>query len=667
MSEMQNGDALSTSHFPRPIQISSASFLPFLDISPDALVITNQAGTIAMVNEQATGLFGYPREELLGQQLEVLLPHRFHEIHATHREHYFSAPHTRPMGVGLELFGQRKDGTEFPVDISLRPVVLDGMLHVIEAIRDMTEQRLVEHERLLLSQNLHLQSKLIHLAHDAILVRDPISRVLSWNRGAEELYGWSAQEALGRISHILLKTRSPISRAVIDMYLKQQEHWEGELTHTCRDGSTVIVESRQVLVRNEGGQPPAILEINRDITKRRHMEHVEQAVHREIAERLTFLQQVLDALPSSVYLVYGTDARLLLANDATCHIWGAHWPTDQPMLEFLKNNGIEILDTRGHPLAPAQFATLRAVQKGETVFHHQEAIRYPNGSTLPVLVNAVRLAWPYTQQRQERSKEVPLEEPAALVVHQDVTVLKEAEYLKDEFICIATHELRTPLTVLMGYTDLLLAQAAREHELTDRQKNTLSNIKKATLHLSTLMGDLLDVTRIQADHLVLQPTPTNIIPLVKRVAADLQQTTTQHHIEVRTMDSSLMVAIDTQRVEQVLINLINNSIKYSPQGGPIIVSIREEPPLQIAQISVQDTGIGIPKDQQMQIFGRFTRARNALALKIGGTGLGLYLCRELVERQGGHLWFESEEGRGSTFFITFPLISALQTASESSS
>lgn len=121
-----------------------------------------------------------------------------------------------------------------------------------------------------------------------------------------------------------------------------------------------------------------------------------------------------------------------------------------------------------------------------------------------------------------------------------------------------------------------------------------------------------------------------------------------------------MVAIDTQRLEQVLINLIDNSIKYSPQGGPIIISIREEPTVQMARISVQDTGIGIPKDQQTLIFGRFTRAKNALALKIGGTGLGLYLCHELVERQGGRLWFESEEGRGSTFFITLPLISPLQ-------
>jgi signal transduction histidine kinase len=115
-----------------------------------------------------------------------------------------------------------------------------------------------------------------------------------------------------------------------------------------------------------------------------------------------------------------------------------------------------------------------AVQKGETIFHYQEVIRHPDGSSLPVLVNAVRLAWSSDfpiLQRSERSKQVSLGEPAVLVVHQDVTVLKEAEDLKDEFMCIATHELRTPLTVLMGYTDLLLALAAREQELTDRQKN----------------------------------------------------------------------------------------------------------------------------------------------------------------------------------------------------
>ncbi len=124
--------------------------------------------------------------------------------------------------------------------------------------------------------------------------------------------------------------------------------------------------------------------------------------------------------------------------------------------------------------------------------------------------------------------------------------------------------------------------------------------------------------------------------------------------------------IDVKRTEQVLTNLLGNAVKYSPQGGPITLTITQDTATRAVQISVQDRGIGIPGHQQAQIFGRFTRADNALAWGISGTGLGLYLCRELVERQGGRLWFESEEGVGSTFFVTLPLASSEQKKEASS-
>jgi signal transduction histidine kinase len=146
-----------------------------------------------------------------------------------------------------------------------------------------------------------------------------------------------------------------------------------------------------------------------------------------------------------------------------------------------------------------------------------------------------------------------------------------------------------------------------------------------------------------------------VIALARRVAAQ-QQATTRHKIEVRTEHEQLMAEIDPGRIEQVLTNLVGNAIKYSPQGGPVIVTLWEESAARMVGISVQDHGIGIPGSQQAQIFGRFMRADNAVAWGISGTGLGLYLCRELVQRHGGRLWFESAEGAGSTFFLTLPTI-----------
>ena len=134
------------SSLPVPVQITSSSLHQFFDISPDALVIVNQAGMIVMINKQAEILLGYSHEESVGQQLEILLPQRFRQAHIGHRKHYFASPITRQMGAGLQLSGLRRDGTEFPVDISLRPLLLDGVPHAVGAIRDVTEQKMLEEQ-----------------------------------------------------------------------------------------------------------------------------------------------------------------------------------------------------------------------------------------------------------------------------------------------------------------------------------------------------------------------------------------------------------------------------------------------------------------------------------------------------------------------------------------
>jgi PAS domain S-box-containing protein len=128
-----------------------------------------------------------------------------------------------------------------------------------------------------------LQARLIELAYDAIIVRDPASIIVSWNRGAEQLYGWTAQEAIGKVTHELLQTRFPKSREALDRFLVTGEQWEGELVHTRKDGTQVIVESRQVVTRNSQNRPLAILEINRDITERKQRERESQAQYRQLA------------------------------------------------------------------------------------------------------------------------------------------------------------------------------------------------------------------------------------------------------------------------------------------------------------------------------------------------------------------------------------------------
>jgi PAS domain S-box-containing protein len=666
-------DAAYTSSSSAPIHTTAEFVAQLLDISPDALIIVDNAGTIVKVNNQAEMMFGYSSAELVGQSLEILLPERFRKLHIAHRAHYARAPRTRPMGAGLELYGKHKDGLEFPVDISLRPLILDGTPHVVAAVRDITAQKQVESENAQRLQQLRLQTELMNLSHDAILIRDPINRIIFWNRGAEELYGWTAQEALGRISHTLLKTRFPLDQGdanQADEALEREGHWEGELIHKHKDGHTLIVESSLLLVRDKQQHPIALLEINRDVTERYRQEQAVRSSYAETVARLDVLQQIINALPSSVYLVYGPETRLALSNRTTDTIWGAKWHTHQPMREFLTTNGIGIFDIRGRPLPYEQLATLRALQQGECVLQHQETIRRPDGSSIPVLVNAVTLniQHPWLITSPETGETIQVEGPLALVVHQEVTELKEAEYLKDEFVGIAAHELRTPLAILKGYADMLIVQTERQHgpPLADWQVEALNEIKEATARLTNLTEELLEVTRLQAGRLVLSRLPTDLVALTRRVSEHLQKTTTRHQITLDTDRPTIIADIDPGRIEQILINLIGNAIKYSPQGGPIQIRLWQEENEHLAHLSVQDRGIGIPEHEHGQIFGRFMRADNARARGINGTGLGLYLSRELALQHGGALWFQSTEGVGSTFFLTLPLATETDQSQDSS-
>lgn len=312
--------------------------------------MVDEAGTIVLANAQAETLFGYDHDELIGQPVELLLPEHLRAAHVAHRTRYMQAPRTRPVGVGLDLVGHRKDGSQFPIEISLRPIRIEHTLHVIAAVRDMTAQREAERERMRFSQRLRQQDKLISLAHDAILVRDPESQIVSWNEGAEHLYGWTAQEAAGQVTHTLLQTRFPLSQEAVAHTLEQHGQWQGELTHTCRDGSQVIVESRQVLVRDEQGTPSAILEINRDVTERRRLERLEQEARAESDARLQVFQVILDRLPNGVFLVQGPQPRLPMANHAATALWGAQWPRGQPQEEFLHQHGIQVFTATGQPL-----------------------------------------------------------------------------------------------------------------------------------------------------------------------------------------------------------------------------------------------------------------------------------------------------------------------------
>lgn len=393
-----------------------------------------------------------------------------------------------------------------------------------------------------------------------------------------------------------------------------------------------------------------VVTVLRDVTTQRQQERATR-LYEETQARQRLLQTLVEVLPSGVYLVEAAESRLVLANQAAETTWGSPWHVGVPSREFFQTSGASLAQTDGRPLPRSEWPCIRVFAQEEPVRGQQLVVRQPTGTTLPLLVNAIKLP-PIAPDAPEAPSST-----LAAVVMQDISALKEAERLKDEFVALVSHELRNPLTSVKGYAQLLRLQFEQSHHepLTEQEQLCLRVIEEEVDRLTGLASDVIDVARLQSGRLELRLDDVELVELVRRVAVRQQITTTTHPIAVQTDLEVHWLQADKTRLEQVLVNLIGNAIKYSPAGGPVEIQLRLSPDGQQVQVSVQDHGIGIPREQQSRLFGRFVRATNAAAAGISGTGLGLFLCRELIERHGGQIWVESEEGQGTTMAFGLPL------------
>lgn len=391
---------------------------------------------------------------------------------------------------------------------------------------------------------------------------------------------------------------------------------------------------------------------------------------------LALVQQIIDELPYLAYLVRGWDARIVLVNKTAREVPELHWQPDQPFLEALSAANVEIASEDGRSPLLSLRATMHNLQQHGSVAPQQVRVQHPDGTSQALLIRARAVdpallrqlpAEDTTAQATAPEEQEPwalflLEERAlhkeVEQLRQEVRTLKDAALIKDNFIAMVAHELRVPLTALVGYAEMLKGQTTGKGgaELAEWQMEALKIIAHDTMFIANLTNELLDVTRIQAGQLELHCYQVNLVALVQRVAMRLRHSASPHELSIETSAPRIYVSIDVQRIEQVVMNLLSNAIKYSLGDGQIRVTLRSDQEHSVAELAVQDQGIGIPEEQQPGIFSRFFRAENAIASGVEGAGLGLYLCKELVRLHNGRIWFESRPGQGSTFYVALPLL-----------
>jgi len=232
--------------------------------------------------------------------------------------------------------------------------------------------------------------------------------------------------------------------------------------------------------------------------------------------------------------------------------------------------------------------------------------------------------------------------------------LRNLDEIKAQFVSIAAHELRSPLTAITGYLELLLDE---DGCFTEHQRDYLGIIQDSAHRLLKITNDLLDLTRIEAGRLELVMQPTDLGALLRAAASEYtaQIAAKAQQLTLEIPDGLPGALCDSGRAVQIIGNLISNATKYTPAGGAITIRLERAVAAGFLQISVRDTGVGIPTDEQTKVYERFFRASSALSAGALGTGLGLHITRALVELHGGKIWLESKAGQGATFFVTFPI------------
>lgn len=344
------------------------------------------------------------------------------------------------------------------------------------------------------------------------------------------------------------------------------------------------------------------------------------------------LELVIAAMPEAVILAAPPDGKIIAANDAALALFG---PLDHGDLSR------HLYHTCGDRCPHEEMPVVTALKTGEALVGIELLARHVDGTDVPVLASAA-----------------PVREPdgtivAVVAVFRDIAELKQASQMKDEFVSVVSHELRSPLTPIRGFVQLVAKELDREGGH-DSQVQRLRSLNGHVDRMTRLVDDLLDVSRLKAGPLEIRRGPTDLVAIAREVI-QVRASANTHQVLIETPSLPIIGDWDRDRLHQVIDNLTGNAIKYTPEGGKVIVTVGLDPRTGDAILTVADNGPGIGPEDRERIFTAFYRTRSAEASRIAGLGLGLYICHELVLAHGGSIAVGASPTGGAAFTVRLPL------------
>jgi len=481
---------------------------------------------------------------------------------------------------------------------------------------------------------LRRQAELLELAHDGILVRGSEGVITFWNRGAEVMYGWPREQAVGRVSHELMQTRFPENLDVVLDEIRRTGYWEGELVHARRDGSTLTVFSRWSSRQTQGGKTE-VLEISHDISARKNLERV----------NATF-RQLLEAAPDGIVVVNQKGA-MVQVNSQTERLFGYKREelTGQPIEMLLPQPA-----RQGHVDHRAEFfdePKVRPMGAGLDL----KGLR-KDGGEFPVEISLSPIETEEGVQVIASVRDASERKAFEQTLRQKNRELEKALATKDLFLASMSHELRTPLNAVLGFAGTLLMRLPGP--LTDDQERQIQRIQVAGKHLLALISDVLDLAKVESGTIEIECAETSCREVFREVEAVVAPIAEAKSValEVDLPDPSVMIRTHRRAFTQILVTLAEQAVKYS-EGGTLRIGISEASRESLDMIAVyvtQTAGLK-PRDQEWirQVFERVRQGEPP-----GGSELGLYLCGRLAELIGASVEVEGETNAGSRLTLLVP-------------